>query len=52
MNETHILIKMLRMYIPRNWEFDSALAKLQNLGGGDLNRPNTPLGTPPVVEKQ
>jgi hypothetical protein len=28
MNETHILIRLLRMYIPRNWEFGSALAKL------------------------
>jgi hypothetical protein len=26
MNETHILIRLLRMYIPRNWEFGSALA--------------------------
>jgi hypothetical protein len=25
-NETHILIRLLRMYIPRNWEFGSALA--------------------------
>jgi hypothetical protein len=28
MNETLILIRLLRMYIPRNWEFGSALAKL------------------------
>jgi hypothetical protein len=34
MNETRILIRLLRMYIPRNWEFGSALAKLRNLGGG------------------
>jgi hypothetical protein len=33
MNETHILIRLLRVYIPRNWEFGSALAKLQNFGG-------------------
>jgi hypothetical protein len=26
MNETHILIRLLRMYSPRNWEFGSALA--------------------------
>jgi hypothetical protein len=26
MNETHILIRLLWMYIPRNWEFGSALA--------------------------
>jgi hypothetical protein len=34
MNKTHILIRLLWMYIPRNWEFRSALAKLRNLGGG------------------
>jgi hypothetical protein len=28
MNESHILIRLLRMYIPRNWELGSALAKL------------------------
>jgi hypothetical protein len=33
MNETHILIRLLRIYIPRNWEFGSALAKLRNFGG-------------------
>jgi hypothetical protein len=27
MGETHILIKFLWMYIPRNWEFGSALSK-------------------------
>jgi hypothetical protein len=34
MNEIHILIRLLRMYIPRNWEFGSALAKLRNFGRG------------------
>jgi hypothetical protein len=34
MNETHILVRLLRMYIPRNWEFGSALAKLRNFEGG------------------
>jgi hypothetical protein len=29
------------MYIPRTWEFGSALAKLRNFGGG-LNPPNPP----------
>jgi hypothetical protein len=38
MNETHILIRSLRMYIPRNWEFGSALAKFR--GGGGLNPPS------------
>jgi hypothetical protein len=35
MNETHILIRLLRMYIPRNWEFSPALPKLRNFGEGD-----------------
>jgi hypothetical protein len=39
-NETHILIRLLRMCIPRNWEFGSALAKLRNFELG-LN-PQTP----------
>jgi hypothetical protein len=34
MNGIHILIMLLRMYIPRNGEFGSALAKLQNFRGG------------------
>jgi hypothetical protein len=39
------LIRLLRMYFPRNWKFVSVLAKLRNLGG--LNPPpQTPLGTP------
>jgi hypothetical protein len=33
MNETHILIRLLWMYIPQNWEFGSALAKLSEFGG-------------------
>jgi hypothetical protein len=32
MNETRILITLLWMYIPRNWEFGSALSKLRNFG--------------------
>jgi hypothetical protein len=44
MNETHILIRLLRMYIPRNWEFGSASAKLRNFGGGP-----PPFGTPLVL---
>jgi hypothetical protein len=34
MNETRILIKLLQKYIPRNWEFGSALSKLWNFGWG------------------
>jgi hypothetical protein len=33
-NETRILIRLLQMYIPRSWEFGSALAKLRNFGEG------------------
>jgi hypothetical protein len=32
MSETRILIRLLRMYFPRNWEFGSALSKLCNFG--------------------
>jgi hypothetical protein len=39
MNETHILIRLLQMYIPQNREFGSALAKLRNLGGGSSPPP-------------
>jgi hypothetical protein len=34
MHETNILIMLLRMYIPVNWEFGSALIKLRNFGRG------------------
>jgi hypothetical protein len=44
MNETRILIRLLRMYIPRNWEFGSALAKHRNFGS--VVEPPKPLGTP------
>jgi hypothetical protein len=33
MSETRILIRLLRVYFPRNREFGSALSKLRNLGG-------------------
>jgi hypothetical protein len=38
MGETRILIRLLRMYFARNWEFGSALSKLRNFGG-QLNPP-------------
>jgi hypothetical protein len=41
-NETHILIRLLRMFIPRNWKFGSALAKLRNFGGWGFKPPNAP----------
>jgi hypothetical protein len=42
MSETLILIRLLQMYFPRNGEFGSALSKLRNFGGGDLNPPPSP----------
>jgi hypothetical protein len=45
MNETHILIRLLRMNTPWNWEFGSALAKLRNFGVV-LSPPNPAFGTP------
>jgi hypothetical protein len=33
MSEIHVLITLLHMYFPWNWEFSSALSKLQNFGG-------------------
>jgi hypothetical protein len=42
MNETHILIRLLRMYIPLNWEFGSALSKLQHFRGGEGLTPQNP----------
>jgi hypothetical protein len=30
--ENRILVKLVRMYFPRNWEFGSALSKLQKFG--------------------
>jgi hypothetical protein len=32
MSETPILIRLLWMYFPQNWEFGSALSKLWNFG--------------------
>jgi hypothetical protein len=37
MSKTRILIRLLRVYFPWNWEFGSALSKLRNFG--------TPLST-------
>jgi hypothetical protein len=31
------------MYFPHNWEFGSALSKLQNFGGGGVKPPNPSL---------
>jgi hypothetical protein len=42
MSETRILIRLFRMYFPRNWEFGSALSKLRNFGEGGLNPPTLP----------
>jgi hypothetical protein len=43
MSETSILVWLLRMYFPRNWEFASDLSNIRNLGG--FNSPTPP---PPV----
>jgi hypothetical protein len=45
-SETRILIRLLRLYFPRNWKFDSALSKFRNFEGGRFDQPKTPL--PPV----
>jgi hypothetical protein len=34
MSKTRILIRLLRMYFPRNWEFGSALSKRRIFGWG------------------
>jgi hypothetical protein len=41
MNEPRILIRLLRMYFPRNREFGSALSKLWNFGKGWVWTPHT-----------
>jgi hypothetical protein len=47
MSQTGILIRLLRIYFPRNWEFGSALSKLRNfVGRGGLNPPKSHLGMP------
>jgi hypothetical protein len=40
MSETRILIRLLWVYFPRNWEFSSVFSKLRNFGV--LNPPNSP----------
>jgi hypothetical protein len=50
MNETRILIRLLRMYIPRNWEFGSTLAKFRGEGGFDPPTTTPPFGTPLYCE--
>jgi hypothetical protein len=34
MNEIRVLIRLLRLYIQKNWEFGSVLVKLRNFEGG------------------
>jgi hypothetical protein len=36
MRETHIRIRLLWMYFQQNWEFSSALSKLQNFSKGGV----------------
>jgi hypothetical protein len=40
-----ILIRLLRMYFPQNWEFGSTVSKFRNFGGVEIPKPS-PLGTP------
>jgi hypothetical protein len=42
MSKIRILIRLLWIYFPRNWDFGSAYSKLRNFN------PPTPLGTPLV----
>jgi hypothetical protein len=47
--KTCILIRLLRMYFPRSWEFGSALSKCRNFGGGGgLIPPKPPNRGPPL----
>ena len=50
MSESRILVRLLRMYFPRNWEFGSALSKLRNFRGGGFERPKPPLGSMPLAQ--
>jgi hypothetical protein len=47
MNKTHILITLLWMYIPRNWEFGSALQNFE-ISGWVVEPPS--LGTPLICQ--
>jgi hypothetical protein len=49
MSKSRILVRLLRMYFPRNWEFGSALSKLRNFGGVRTPQPPPPLGTPLLI---
>jgi hypothetical protein len=44
MSETSILIRLLQMYLPQNWEFGSALSTFQNFLGAETLTP--PLDLP------
>jgi hypothetical protein len=48
MSESRILVRFLRMYFPRNWEFGSALSKFRNFGEGGFEHPKLS-PTPPSV---
>jgi hypothetical protein len=50
MSETRILIKLLQVYFPWNWEFSPALSKLQNFGGGGGEFESSALGTPLILK--
>jgi hypothetical protein len=49
MSKIRILIRLLRMYFPRNWEFVSAPSKLRNFG--EASGLNTSPPPPPVRQQ-
>ena len=42
MSESHILVRLLRMCFPQNWEFGSALSRLGYFRGGGFEHPKPP----------
>jgi hypothetical protein len=42
MSEPRILIRLLRMYFPQNWEIGSTLTKFRNFRVGGVESPNQP----------
>jgi hypothetical protein len=42
MSETRILVRLLWINFPRNWEFSSALSNFRNFGGGGFESPKHP----------
>jgi hypothetical protein len=51
MSETHILIRLLWMYFPWNWDFATALKNRQRWGGGGRSPQTPPRYTTDIVIK-